>query len=141
MSYVLGNGSVQAQTNKDADLTAKKAGDLDLATVHIFTNDFTPTSQNVIGDYTEAAYAGYVPIALVGWTANQAQTDGTVTTTSTTVLSFSGPAAGGGPTAYGYFVKSAGVGTPLIYGERFDTPQSLASVANILNLVPTYRQK
>ena len=130
--------SVQVQVNKGADLTAKKAGDLAAATVHLFTNDVNPGPQGVVGDFVEAAYAGYAAVAVAGWTANNTDLQGNVSTDGTAVISFTGPVAGGGPLVYGYYVLSAGGGTPLIYYARFTAPFSLADNSKILSMVPTF---
>ncbi len=122
MPIVTQDQPVQAAANVKADLVSKIAGDLAGATVHLFTNNFTPTPDSLIADYTEAAYAGYAGIAVSGWTAPAYQSRGVWSTDSTNVMDFVGPAAGGGPTVYGYFVKSAGGGTPLLYGVRFANP-------------------
>lgn len=139
MSVVTADNSVQTQANKDTDLTAKKAGDLAMATVHLFSNNITPTPQTPVGSYMEAVFTGYAAKAIAGWTANEWQLDGSVSTTGTGVLSWVGPADASGQTIYGYFVLSAGAGTPLIYASLFANPVSLSRVTDVLDLVPTYR--
>lgn len=141
MPLILADNSVQTQANKSAQLTAKKAGDLAAATVHLFTNDINPTAGSVVGDFTEPVYAGYAGQPVAGWTANELEADGTVSTVATTVLSFTGPAAGGGPTVYGYYVLSAGGGTPLIYAARFVEPFGLVNDLKTLDVVPTFTQE
>ncbi len=135
------DNTVQVAANKATDLTAKKAGDLALATVHLFTNNYTPLPTSVVGDFTEAAYVGYAAGVVAGWTANDIQADGTVTTDSTNVMPFVGPVGGAGPTVYGYYVLSAGGGTPLIYATRFTAPVALLDNNDVLNLVATYIQR
>lgn len=131
--------SVQIQANKGADLTAKKAGDLALATVHLFTNNHTPAPGDAVGAFTEATFTGYVAKAVAGWTANDNNQDGSVGTTATTVLTWTGPADGSGQTVYGYYVLSAGAGTPILYAVKFPAGIGLNVPTDILNLVPSFR--
>lgn len=139
MPVIIPDTSVQVVSNKSADLAVKKAGDLALATVHLFTNNLTPTPQNVTGDFTEAVFTGYLAKAIPGWTANEVNLDGTVNSTGTTVLTWVGPGDGTGQTIYGYYVLSAGVGTPLIYAARFPVAVGLELVTDVLDLVPTFK--
>jgi hypothetical protein len=140
MPVISPDTSVQNITNKAADLTVKKAGDLALATVHLFTNNINPGPNNVVGDFTEAVFTGYVAKAIPGWTANELPGDGNVGTTGTTVLTWVGPADATGQTIYGYFVLSVGAGTPLIYACRFPAQVPLAVPTDVLDLVPTYTE-
>jgi len=134
---------IQTQVNKGTDLTSKKAGDLAAATVHLFTNNITPTPLNVIGDFTEATFTGYAPVAVTGWGANASPPDGSVNADSTNVITFVGPSDASGQTIFGYFVKSAGLGTPLIYSARFAAPFGagfpLITPADVLALVATFK--
>lgn len=130
--------SVQVQDNKATDLTAKKAGDLALATVHLFTNNVTPTPSSQVGDFTEAVFTGYVAKVAAGWTANNEPPDGSVSTDSTNVMSWVGPNDGTGETIYGYYVLSAGGGTPLIYAAKFPVAIGLSTPTDVLNLVATF---
>lgn len=139
MPVVLTDQSVQGQTNKSADLTAKKAGDLAGATVHLYTNDYTPTPQSVVGDFTEATFTGYAAVAVAGWTANRLEASGAVSTDATNVIPFVGPGDATGQSIMGYFVKSAGGGTPYLYAVKFAAPVPLNSPADVLALVATFR--
>src|SRR5437588_722439 len=80
MPVVTTDAVMQGQVNKGADVTAKKAGDLAAATFHLYTNNLVPGPQNVLGDFTEAVFTGYVPIAAAGWNANEFAADGSVST-------------------------------------------------------------
>ena len=139
MPTVLADATVQAAPNKSTDLTAKKAGDLALATVHLYMNDLDPTPDTAVGDFVECSGTTYVPKAVPGWTANDPSPDGSVSITGTTVLSWVGDGDDSGGTVYGYFVKAAAGGTPLIYSCRFPVPMPLDAATDVLDLVPTYR--
>lgn len=139
MPIVSGDVTVQANPNKDADLTAKKAGDLALATVHLFVNDIVPDGDTVVADFVECADTAYTPQVVAGWTANDPSPDGSISTTSTNVMSWVGSGDDTGGTVYGYYVKSAGGGTPLIYSVRLPFPQPLNAITDVIDLVATYR--
>lgn len=139
MPVVTVDTTVQSAVNKALDLTAKKAGDLALATVHLFTNAIDPTPQSVVGDFTEATFTGYVAKAIAGWNANRTGLDGSVAADGTGVLTWVGPSDGSGETILGYYVLSAGGGTPIIYACRFPNPVGLATALDVLALVPTFR--
>lgn len=139
MPVVTTDASVQTQANRAADLTAKKAADLALATIHLFSNNYNPLPTSVVADFTEAVFTGYAAQPVAGWNANQLSQDGSVSTDATTVLTWVGPNDPTGQTIYGYYVLSAGMGTPLVYAVRFPTPVALAVPTNVLALVVTYR--
>lgn len=132
-------GSVQSQANKDADLIAKKAGDLALATVHLFTNNINPTPQNVVGDFTEPTFTGYAAQAVAAWDTDELGADGSAGVFNTAVKTWVGPGDATGQTVYGYFLRSAGVGTPLVSAVKFAVPQPLMTPADVCNVVPYFR--
>lgn len=139
MPVIIADTTVQTQPNKAADLTAKIAGDLAAATVHLFTNPITPTPETPVGSYTEATFTGYAAKAIAGWTAGEYDSQGNVDTTGTGVLSWVGPSDETGQTIYGYYVLSAGDGTPLIYAAAFSVPlPALNLPTDVLDLVPTF---
>lgn len=91
-------------------------------TLHLFKNDYTPNRDTGLGDFTEANYAGYVPVVLLreNWTEP-------VTITGTAV-SFYGAepiqfyATSGLQTIYGYYisVQPEDEDESLILSQRFD---------------------
>lgn len=108
-------------------------GEVNGGIVHLFTNDITPTIDTVIGDFTEATFAGYAASAAIVWSAvfrnalGQAQSVGDTKTFELTALP--------GETIYGYYVT---VGGALRYSERFEKPVPLAIVSQACVVVPTY---
>lgn len=139
MPVVITDTSSQAIANKVTDLAAKKAGDLAGATFHLYTNDYEPTPQSVVGDFDEATFTGYASIAAVGWNATEQNPDGSVSTDTTNVMTWVGPGDATGQTIHGYYVLSAGAGTPYIYGVKFPEPVPLATPADVLALVGSFR--
>lgn len=130
--------TVQGVLDKEADLTAKKAGNLALAKIDLFTNNVNPNELSVLGDFTLPVWTGYVQKAVAGWTANALSVDGQVSTDATNVVSWAGPGDGTGQTVYGYILREA-AGGAYIAGARFPAPVGIAAVTDVLNLVATYR--
>jgi len=139
MPVIISDNSVQGQANKSADLTAKKAGDLAAATVHLFTNDFVPTPTATAADFTEATFTGYAPVAVAGWNADEYNIDGSVSTDATNVMTWVGPGDASGQTIRGYYVLSAGLGTPYLYAVLFDDPVGLNHPTDVLGVVVTFK--
>lgn len=139
MPVITSDNSVQSQSNKSADLTVKKAGDLAAATIHLFINNYNPGTTSSVGDFTEATFTGYTPQAVAGWNANELSADGSVSTDATTVKTWIGPADMTGQTVYGYYVLSAGMGTPYLYAVRFPVAVGLNVPTDVLALVATFR--
>jgi hypothetical protein len=140
MPVIQGDNTVQVQSNKAADLTAKEAGDLALAKIDLFTNNRIPTPLDVIGDYTLPTFTGYVQKAFAGFTAEDLQPDGTVTITATNVVSWVGPADATGQVVQGYLIRAA-AGGALIAAAKFPAPVSLMVPTDVLDLVATYTQR
>lgn len=86
-------------------------GDLVL---HLFTNNYIPDENSVLGSFTEASVQGYAPITLEGssWTVG---TVGGVSEASHPQITFTLEEA---VTCYGYYVTDL-AGTGLIWCERF----------------------
>lgn len=138
MPVITSDAAVQGQVNKSADLTAKKAGDLAAATIHLFTSNNVPTAFSVLADFTEAVFTGYAPIAVTAWNANELSLDGNVSTDATNVATWVGPGDATGETIQGYFVRSAGAGTPYLYAVKFPAPVALRVPTDVLALVATF---
>lgn len=143
MSVVLQDPQVIATVGAKAFLTQMVAAlqHLALATVDLFVNNFTPTAFSVVGNFDTpdtAIWTTYAPIATTGWGAQAVDATGRVYISATPLLTWVGPVAGGGPIVYGYFVKSAQAGNPLLYSVKFPAPYPMASDANVLNLIATF---
>lgn len=128
---------VQAIANKLADIVKKSTGDLAAATVHLFKNDFTPTQNNVLGDFTEADYTGYTNQAIGTWGTPYIDFLQRVLIQAPS-LQFSPTGSTVTNTVYGYYIQSAGTGTPLIASARFDTPVSMTDAHSAAFVEPTW---
>lgn len=114
---------------------------LTLATVDLWTAGLTPTPSTVFADLviaTVGTWAEYVTKATTGWGAQAVDLSGRVYISATPELSWTGPAAGGGPTIQGYVVSSAQAGTPMLYSSKFASPKVMVDNTRVLVLVPTF---
>jgi hypothetical protein len=82
----------------------------------LFTNNITPASGDVIGSYTEAAFAGYVPVSGAGITWSAPTVSGLVANTNGTNITFNNTSVST-QTVYGVFVTDPS-GTILYFAER-----------------------
>jgi len=101
--------------------------------LRLYTNDETPDEDSVIGDFTDAAAAGYAPITLTGasWTI------ATVTNTTTASYAQQTFTFTGAETVYGYFITNSADDT-LIYAERFTSaPFEIPSDGGEIRITPT----
>jgi len=102
----------------------------------LFTNNITPGPATVIGDFTEAAWAGYAytDIALADWTLQSVV--GNVASYIAAPVSFLN-SSGGTVTPYGYYVTDT-TGTYLFQAGRFDgAPVSILDTQS-LALIPVF---
>lgn len=107
--------------------------------VDLFENDVTPTPASVLADFTIPTYVGYTQGHVTGWGTPHVNADGTrANVDATTVIAFAGPAAGGGPTVYGYLLRDDTAATnPLWRAYRFSSPISLLNATNVVSIVPS----
>jgi len=115
---------------------------LALATVDLFTNNMTPSPSDVIGDYhipdVATEWAEYVQKATTGWGPQTTDASGRVYIEATPLLSWVGPAVPFSQFVYGYIVKSAQAGTPLLYAVAISPPRPVANASQTINLVATF---
>lgn len=69
----------------------------------LYTNDVTPTLFSVVGDFSEAAFGGYVPVALTVADFGLVQVLNHVGIIQAAAIAFQNT-SGGNVTCYGYFV-------------------------------------
>lgn len=83
--------------------------------LHLFQNNLTPTTNTVIGDFTEATFAGYAAVDIITWSAPSVAAH--VATIGAAVRTFTRSTTGAGQTIYGYYVTNNG-DTILWWSER-----------------------
>ena len=100
-----------------ASAAARVSTDVDY---HLYSNNFSPDSYSILGDFVEAVFSGYAPITVPSgsWTAPADAGGDTVSTTSSTVLSWLKVGVTGDPQIFGYFVTRSGA---LAWAEEFAT--------------------
>lgn len=116
-------------------LTAEDAL-LNGAIAKLYQNDYQPTPQSVLGDFTVATFAGYASSSAIVWgpaftdTLDQAQTVGSV-------KQFNCNASTTPNVIYGYYITS-GDGMTLLFAERFAEAQAINGVGDSVVLVPRF---
>jgi hypothetical protein len=103
--------------------------------VHLYQNNLAPGPQNVVGDFTEATYDGYVALALTAWGTPFIGPDGNGQVTAPGILfvdtGFATP-----NTIYGYYLTNA-AGTVLLLSGKFDAPILMNNTGIGFVFVPT----
>lgn len=110
------------------------------AKVALYTNNFTPTVDSVLSDFTEADYTGYTAggIAITPFgTAAWASQGAAVAYGSLATFNPTNPTTVGN-IIYGYFIFSGGTPQTLVGAERFASPIPMQSAADQINIVVPY---
>jgi hypothetical protein len=124
-------------------LVVTKAGDIqilnaltgiwtgDFPVIRLFVNDYVPTVDSLLADFTEASFPGYPgPQGLAAWTFAGINLDGAAESGSDTKTFVS---AGGPPneTVHGYYVTWRG---DVLFAERISPAKDMAPPGATLNL-------
>ncbi len=113
-------------------------GPWDLVTVGLYLNNVNPSPQTTLTDLGEvqvADWAEYLEITTTGWGAPETRPDGSVLSVAAPVGSWTGPAAGGGPTIYGAFIKSPLTGTHMLGILPFVTAIGMTDATKVLDVL------
>lgn len=94
-------------------------------TLRLFTNNITPNTSNVVGDFTEATFTGYGATALAGWTA--AAVVAHVAGTTANPITFT--ATGAYQSIYGWYVTD-GAGDYVCGGRDAAAPVVMSATVN-----------
>lgn len=115
------------------DSVAGVQGLLNTSEIGLFTNAFDPSPDTVVGDLTEATFAGYAVVASTVWAA-----PGNVGSVGKMIHFEANFIAGAivppGETVTGYFVRETGGAGELYIAERFVTPAAFALPTDFLSL-------
>ncbi len=115
------------------EMTDIKA-DADTWTIDLFTNNATPTTASVIGDFTIATYTGYAQQSF--GTSTVGSVSGNNITLATAQKTFAVTATAGSNQVYGYILKD-GSGN-LIAAEKFSGgPYNMQTLGDTLKLTIT----
>lgn len=83
--------------------------------IHLFKSNTTPTTSSVLGDFTEADFAGYAALNLITWAAPSVTSHvGRMTAATRT---FTRSTTGAAQSIYGYYVTDNS-DTVLLWAER-----------------------
>ena len=115
---------------------AATAGVLVTPKVKLFVNNFTPTANSVIGDFTLGSSNDWAAI-VVTWGAAHLTPQGMAELLSQLCTWTWTAGATEGLTAYGYLVTDT-AGTGLLFSERFDTPVPQVFNGQQLSLIVRY---
>lgn len=103
----------------------------------LWTNDFTPTPEDSIGDYTQPVHGEYASIDLTGEWTTPARDEAGVWTTQTEIYAFGPPTSGGDITIYGWSVLIDG---DPVWSMRLDSPVTLVESGDPFRLRVYYSQ-
>lgn len=111
-------------------------GPFNAAVVKLFQNDYTPTVDSVVGDFTEADYTGYAASAAIVWGAPFIDpVAGPLVLGDLKSFPASGPFTVPND-IFGFWIESSG--GDLLWAERFDTPVTIANATDNVVIVPQF---
>lgn len=114
------------------------AGNLfDGALVKLFQNDFQPTKDSILADFTVATFSGYAASAAVAWSGPVLNTAGQPVIIGDLKLFTGTSPFTVSNTIYGYYVVDT-AGTKLLWAERFALSQIIAAAGQSVQVVPTF---
>jgi hypothetical protein len=107
----------------------------DALEIHLYQNNYTPTTSSVLADFTAATFDGYIPQTISGWSSPTVTAH--VGLIQATAVVFT-KAAGATPNSiYGYYVTDSG-GTTVLWAELFSTgPFAMSATGSTITVTPT----
>lgn len=101
------------------------------ATVHLYSNNYTPTPLSTVTNFTEADFTGYSAFTLTGGAAVTWQSQGAAVswTIPQAVFNTASPYTVT-QTVYGYYVMSAGMSPYLLGAEQFPAPVTMVGAGD-----------
>lgn len=113
------------------------AGRFNGAKIALFTDDIVPSRATVLADLTQPTYTGYAISAAIVFGLAFTNDNG-----AAEVLGdgkqFPCTADGASQTVHGYMCLNA-AGTGVLWAERFDTPQTIATAGQNIFVLPRYQ--
>lgn len=105
----------------------------------LFSNDLTPDDDTEVGDFTEADFDGYAPIALTGGTVDPTPDgDGAIVWTFDDVV-FAHDGGATANTIHGYWIRDAGSPSKWFWCERSPGPVTMANLGDTETISPIFR--
>jgi hypothetical protein len=106
-----------------------KTNVMDGGTIRLFQNDFTPSADSILADFTIATFTGYLNVTLTAWSAPYLNSAGNGAILSPLAQFNAASPYTIGNLVYGYFILDAA--GDLVLGGRFtDAPISMAASGN-----------
>lgn len=105
------------------------ASQLNGAIVHLYTNNYTPVSTSVVGNFMELASTGYAAQTVASWGTPVLGVDGYYTTTGGAVT-FNNSTGSSWTAVYGWFITDA-AGTTVISAGLFSAPITVVAGGNL----------
>ena len=115
-------------------------------TLHLYSNDKTPTDADIVDDYTEASFSGYAEVSINAWADAVKNTDNIHWQVQGTAITFTHNGGGQTTNCYGYYVTalkglSAGA-VALLWAERFSNPPvAMAVLGDFITVVPVLQDR
>jgi hypothetical protein len=109
--------------------------------MRLFQNNFQPTQNDTVANYTEATFSGYVPAVLAGWAGPNPSGVQEVVTANNCVFAVS-PAPVTGNTVYGYYVTDENDGGAELWADRFtNAPLPMTAAGTSIVVAPTFSEQ
>lgn len=87
--------------------------------IDLYTNDYQPESDDLIGVYTVASYTGYSQADVSGLWTGPYRDEAGAWSFHTEIVTFAAPTAGGNVTVYGWILQ---ISSELRYASKLETP-------------------
>lgn len=102
--------------------------------LHLYSNNVTPTTASVLGDFTECTFAGYAAQSIVNWTAPSITSH--VATIGADPLTFTRSTTGTSQNVYGYYVTDAA--SAVLYWAELDPsgPKVVTNAGDSITITP-----
>lgn len=111
-----------------------EAGIWNGAKVKLFKNEKTPSSGDVLADYTEADFTGYVESTAVTWGTPYVDEVGRAVILGD-LKTFAATGSGTTNIIYGYYVVDSAEEV-LLYAEKFEEPRDMDETADAIPVIP-----
>lgn len=113
------------------------AAEFDGAKIKLWHNDYVPTKDSVIADFTICDFTGYATSSAIVWGGPLLNGDGEPVILSDLKLFTGGTPFTVSNTVYGYMVTD-GAGTKLLWSERFDNAIIVAATGQTVPVIASF---
>ena len=104
----------------------------------LYTNNYTPTTGDTGGEYTQPTWPGYLPITAANWQPPLTDASGGAYTSADLCIFIRGAGPPSGSSAYGYYTTDASGG--YLWGQRDDAaPYPITAEGGTYVVFPAFR--